>query len=141
MTVPGLPVFDPGDAEIYGWRVAPDREGNLIIEVIDGVGSIVFPPGGHLTHNGNGDIKARVVMNDLEGSVDQDGNAWLSSGGEVTDEKVSLTRNIRAIISRPAASCGGRAASCCTKASSSPAGSIRDQPSPSPGTPEIVRST
>jgi hypothetical protein len=101
MTVPGLPVLDPGDAEIYGWRVAPDREGNLIIEVIDGVGSIVFPPGGHLTHNGNGDIKARVVMTDLEGSVDQDGNAWLSSDGKVTDEKVSLTPNIHAIIFAP----------------------------------------
>lgn len=101
MTVPGLPVFDPGDAEIYGWRIAPDREGNLIIEVIDGVGSIFLPPGSHITHHGNGDIQARVVITDLEGSVDQDGNAWLSSGGEVTDEKVSLTKNIHAIIFAP----------------------------------------
>ncbi len=101
MTVPGLPVLDPGDAAIYGWRIAPDREGNLMIEVIDGVGSIVFPPGSHITHNGNGDITARVMITDLEGSVDQDGNAWLSSGGEVTDEKVALTKNIHAIIFAP----------------------------------------
>ena len=30
---PGVPVFDPRDAEIYGWRFEPGEEGNLWLRV------------------------------------------------------------------------------------------------------------
>jgi hypothetical protein len=43
-------------------------------------------------------MRGNVQITGLEGSVDQDGNAWLSEGGQVTNEKVSLTPNIHAII-------------------------------------------
>lgn len=101
MTVPGLPVFDPGDAEIYGWRIAPDSEGNLIIKVIDGEGSICFKPGTQITHHGDGNMKGSVAITGLTGSVDPDGNAWLSAGGAVTDKRVSLTPDIHALIFAP----------------------------------------
>jgi hypothetical protein len=101
MTVPGLPVFDPGDAEVYGWRFEPDAQGNLWLRVIDSTGSICFRPGTHITHNGNGNINGSAQITGLEGSVDQDGNAWFSEGGNVTDEKMSLTPNIHAIIIAP----------------------------------------
>jgi len=101
MMEPGVPVMDPGDAEIYGWRFEPDAEGNLRLRVIDGQGSVFFRPGTHITHNGNGNMTGSVQYTGLEGSVDQDGNAWLSEGGKVTDEKVSLTPDIRAIIFAP----------------------------------------
>ena len=46
-------------------------------------------------------MRGNVQITGLEGSVDQDGNTWLSEGGQVTDEKVSLTPNIHAIIFAP----------------------------------------
>ena len=101
MMEPGVPVMDPGDAEIYGWRFEPDAEGNLWLRAIDGLGSVFFRPGTHITHNGNGNMTGSVQVTSLEGSVDQDGNAWLSEGGKITDEKLSLTPNIHAIIFAP----------------------------------------
>ena len=98
---PGVPVFDPADAEIYGWRFEPDPDGSLWLRVIDGRGAICFRPGTHITHNGNGNMTMSVQITDLEGSVDPDGNAWLSDGVVVTDEKVTPTRNIHAIIFAP----------------------------------------
>lgn len=52
MIVPGLPVFGPGDAEVYGWRFEPDKEGNLWLRVIDGQSAICFSPGTNLTFDG-----------------------------------------------------------------------------------------
>jgi hypothetical protein len=101
MMEPGVPVMDPGDAEIYGWRFERDAEGNFWLRVIDGQGSVFFRPGTHITHDGNGNMRGNVQITGLEGSVDQDGNTWLSEGGQVTDEKVSLTPNIHAIIFAP----------------------------------------
>ncbi len=83
------------------WRFEPDPDGNLRLRVIDGEGAIFFRPGTHITHDSNGNMRGSVQVTGLEGSVDQDGNAWLSEGGQVTDERVSLTRDIHAIIFAP----------------------------------------
>jgi hypothetical protein len=101
MTVPGLPVMDPGDAEVYGWRIEPDAQSNLWLRVLDGTGSVCFRPGTHITHDSGGKVRGNAQITGLEGSVDQDGNAWLSEGGQVTDESVALTPNIHAIIFAP----------------------------------------
>jgi hypothetical protein len=101
MLEPGVPVFDLADAEMYGWRFEPDLEGNLWLRVIDGRGAICFRPGGHLTHDGDGNMRGSVQVIDLEGSLDPDGNAWLSDGVQVTGECVRPTRNIHAIIFAP----------------------------------------
>jgi hypothetical protein len=101
MMEPGVPVFDPADAEIYGWRFEPDSEGNLWLRVIDGRGAVCFKPGTHITHDGGGNMRGNAQITDLEGSVDPDGNAWLSEGVQVTDEHVTPTRNIHAIIFAP----------------------------------------
>jgi hypothetical protein len=103
MMEPGVPVFDRRDAEIYGWRFEPGKNGDLWLRVIDGRGAICFPPGTHITHSGNGDMtmSQTVQVIDLEGSVDSDGSVWLSDGVVATDEKVEPTRNIHAIIFAP----------------------------------------
>jgi hypothetical protein len=46
-------------------------------------------------------MRGNAQITDLEGSVDPDGNAWLSEGVQVTDEHVTPTRNIHAIIFAP----------------------------------------
>jgi hypothetical protein len=107
MTQPGVPmernvpVFGPADARMYGWQIEPDSKGNLWLRVIDGRGSICFPPGTHITHADNGNMRGNAQINDLEGSVDPDGHAWLSDGVVATDESVTPTHNIHAIIFAP----------------------------------------
>lgn len=101
MLVTGVPVFDPGDAEIYGWRITPDADGNLWLRVIDRDAYICFRPGTHITHAGGGNMRGNVKVEGLEGSIDPDGNAWMSAGGVVTPDQVALTPDIRAIIFAP----------------------------------------
>jgi hypothetical protein len=100
---PGVPVFDLGDAKIYGWEFEPDSKGNLLLRVLDGRGSICLPPGTGIRHTSGGNMTGSptVQVTDLEISVDPDGNAWLSEGVEVTDEHVTPTRNVHAIIFAP----------------------------------------
>jgi hypothetical protein len=95
---PGVPVLEPRDAEIYGWEFEPDSKGNLWLRVMDGRGAVCFKPGTHLTYAGEGNLSGSAPFNDLEGSVDPDGNLWLSDGVQVTEEHVTPTRNIHAII-------------------------------------------
>ncbi len=121
MMEPGVPVFDRRDAEIYGWRLEPGKEGDLCLRVTDGRGAICFPPGTRITHRGGGDMSMRqtVQVIDLEGSVDPDGNVWLADGVIATEEKVEPTATSTPSSSRPAGSCGGRVVSSCTRASNS----------------------
>ena len=98
---PGVPVVDSSDARLYGWQFDPDAEGNLWLRVIDGRGAICFRPGTHITHTGNGNVRGNAQITDLEGSVDPDGNVWLSEGTVVTDTTATPTRNIHAIIFAP----------------------------------------
>ena len=46
-------------------------------------------------------MRGTAQLSGLDGAVDPDGNVWLSEGGQVTDRKVSLTRDIRALIFAP----------------------------------------
>jgi hypothetical protein len=101
MTVPGVPVFDPEDAALYGWRMGLDSGGNAWLHVIDGRGAICLRPGTHITYLGSRRMRGTAQLFDLQCVHDAHDNAWLVAGADPGTDSVTLTRDRHAVIFAP----------------------------------------